>query len=101
MEMSPEKTRTLEIQPNVFYTIEEMAALLRISRRMAQQLVRGGLAPALKVGRQWRLLGRDLLSLPQSGFGNNRILTRAFMKLSEPAFAAVWDNEEDAVYDNL
>ena len=26
---------------------------------------------------------------------------REAMKISEPAFAKVWDNEEDAVYDDL
>ena len=30
-----------------------------------------------------------------------RSLTQAAMKLSEPAFARVWDNEEDSVYDQL
>jgi hypothetical protein len=28
-------------------------------------------------------------------------LTRTAMKASEPAFAAVWDNEDDAAYDKL
>jgi hypothetical protein len=28
-------------------------------------------------------------------------LRQAAAKLSEPSFAAVWDNEEDAVYDDL
>ena len=28
-------------------------------------------------------------------------LTRAATKASEPSFAAVWDNEDDAVYDRL
>jgi hypothetical protein len=28
-------------------------------------------------------------------------LRQAATKLSEPAFAAVWDNEDDAVYDTL
>jgi hypothetical protein len=28
-------------------------------------------------------------------------LTRHFQGMSEPSFRAVWDNEEDAVYDKL
>jgi hypothetical protein len=28
-------------------------------------------------------------------------LTRAATKASEPSFAAVWDNEDDAVYDRI
>ena len=30
-----------------------------------------------------------------------RQLVQAGMKNSEPSFAAVWDNDEDAVYDDL
>lgn len=30
-----------------------------------------------------------------------RDLVQATTRLSEPAFAAAWDNEEDAVYDEL
>jgi len=26
---------------------------------------------------------------------------REAMKISEPSFARIWDNEEDAIYDNL
>lgn len=32
---------------------------------------------------------------------DDRLLTQAAAKASEPAFAHVWDNEEDADYDNL
>jgi hypothetical protein len=32
---------------------------------------------------------------------SNEVLVRNAMKLSEAAFARVWDNEEDAVYDRL
>lgn len=30
-----------------------------------------------------------------------RAITRAASRAAEPAFAAVWDNEEDAAYDQL
>jgi hypothetical protein len=32
---------------------------------------------------------------------NNKNLTQAAVQLSEPSFAAVWDNQEDSVYDDL
>ena len=32
---------------------------------------------------------------------NDRQLTQAAMKLSENSFKSVWDNPDDAVYDNL
>ena len=31
----------------------------------------------------------------------DRVLVEAASKMSEPAFAAVWDNPDDAEYDNL
>ena len=30
-----------------------------------------------------------------------RAITQTASRIAEPAFAAVWDNEEDAVYDQL
>lgn len=35
------------------------------------------------------------------GRDDDRRLTRQMMKLSEPSFARVWDNPEDADYDRL
>ena len=32
---------------------------------------------------------------------DDRVLVKAASKMSEPAFAAVWDNPDDAEYDNL
>ncbi len=93
--------RQLEIQPNVYYTLEEVAALLRVSRRNVMRLLESGVARGIKIGRQWRVLGSDLLQLPRQDEVTDAQLTRALMRLSEPAFARVWDNEEDAVYDNL
>ncbi len=93
--------RQLEIQPNVYYSLDEVAALLRVSRRSVAQLLERGIARGIKIGRHWRVLGSDLLQLPQQDEVTDTQLTRALMRLSEPAFARVWDNEEDAVYDNL
>jgi len=54
-----------------------------------------------KIGRHWRILGKDLLELPEADDLSDQQLTRSLMRLSEPAFAKVWDNDEDSVYDNL
>jgi excisionase family DNA binding protein len=98
----------LEIHPNVYYTLEEVATLLRVSRRSAARVLKSGVARGIKIGRHWRVLGRDLLQLPQqvedSRNGDEVTdvqLRQALMRLSEPTFARVWDNEEDAVYDQL
>jgi excisionase family DNA binding protein len=91
----------LEISPNTYYTPEEAAAMLRVSRRSVQNLLNTGLARGVKIGRNWRILGRDLLQLPRADEVADAELTRSLMHLSEPAFMKVWDNDEDAVYDAL
>jgi len=91
----------LEIRPNTYYTLDETAALLRVSRRRIMELLESGLAPGIKIGRHWRILGSDLLQLPQREELTDAQLTRSLMRLSEPAFTKVWDNEEDSVYDGL
>ena len=52
-------------------------------------------------GRSWRVLGRDLLQLPRADEIADAELTRSLMRLSEPAFTRVWDNDDDSVYDEL
>jgi excisionase family DNA binding protein len=91
----------LEISPNTYYTPDEAAAMLRVSRRSVQNLLDTGLAHGIKIGRNWRILGRDLLQLPRADEIPDAALKHSLMQLSEPAFMKVWDNEEDAVYDDL
>jgi excisionase family DNA binding protein len=91
----------LEIRPNTYYTLEETAALLRVPRRSIRELLESGTARGIKIGRHWRILGRDLLQLPEAEEMSDTELTRSLMRLSEPAFMKVWDNDEDSVYDGL
>jgi excisionase family DNA binding protein len=91
----------LEISPNTYYTLEETAALLRVPRRSIRELLENGVARGIKIGRHWRILGRDLLQLPQAEEMTDAELTRSLLRLSEPAFMKVWDNDEDSVYDGL
>ncbi len=90
----------LEIRPNVFYTPEEVAKLLRVSRRSVTELLEKGIARGIKIAGRWRILGNDLLLLTREERGDAE-LARAWTRLSEPSFARVWDNEEDSIYDRL
>ncbi len=69
---------TLAIQPNVYYTVEEAAQLLRVPRPSFLQLLQSGRARGVKIGRQWRVLGATLLDLPVRE------------KETEAAFVAEW-----------
>jgi excisionase family DNA binding protein len=89
-------SETLEIKPNAYYTLDEAATLLKVSRRTVQELSRKGQIDAIKLGRQWRFLGRNLLALGVP----ERAERQPFMRLSAAAFDRIWDNEEDAIYDD-
>lgn len=52
-------SESLTIQPNVYYTVEEVARLLRVSRQAVLRLLRSGQADGIKIGRQWRVLGHS------------------------------------------
>ena len=92
---------SLAIQPNVYYTIEEAAQLLRVSRQSVLRLLRSGKARGVKIGRQWRILGAVLLDLSVREEETEISLVRDWLAVSMPSLMEVWDNEEDAVYDHL
>ncbi len=94
-------TPPVTIQPNVFYTLEEVAQRLRVSRSLALQLVKSGRTPGVQIGRQWRVLGASLLNLGYAESEADAEHLREWIAASAGALREVWDNEEDAVYDQL
>ncbi|GDY07202.1 MAG: DNA-binding protein [Planctomycetota bacterium] len=92
---------SIAIEPNVFYTLDEVSQLLRVSRAAVLRLIKSGQAPAVQIGRQWRVLGATLLNLgdPQDELESGQV--RDWLAASNTALREVWDNEEDAVYDQL
>lgn len=58
-----------------FWTADEAATYCRVSINTMQQLLRTGEIPARRVGRQWRILKRDLddfLGLKQPGMPDRK-----------------------------
>ena len=53
----------LEIKPHAVYTTEESQTLLRISNSTMKRLLKKGLIRANKIGKQYRILGHELLRL--------------------------------------
>jgi len=97
----PAKWESLAIQPNVYYTVEEAAQLLRISRQQVLQMLRFGQAQGVKIGRRWRILGAALLNLSAMDTETESRQIADWLAASAPALRAVWDDEEDAAYDKL
>lgn len=52
-----------EIKPNAVYTTEEAKILLKISQSTVKRMLKNGLLKANKVGKQYRILGIELLRL--------------------------------------
>lgn len=63
--MKPVKTSSdlHEIHEHVIYTHEEAQALLKISSSTLTRLIKKGLIRAAKVGKQYRILGKELLRI--------------------------------------
>lgn len=53
----------LEIHPHAIYTSNEAQLVLKISRSTMKRLLKQGLIRANKIGRQYRILGKELLRL--------------------------------------
>ncbi|MEK7142404.1 MAG: helix-turn-helix domain-containing protein [Patescibacteria group bacterium] len=52
-----------EIKPNAIYTTGETEALLKVSNSTIKRLLKGGILRANKVGKQYRILGKEILRL--------------------------------------
>ena len=52
-----------EINPNEVYTTEETEKLLKISNSTVKRMLKSGLLRANKIGKQYRILGHELLRL--------------------------------------
>lgn len=51
----------MEINHNEIYTIEETQKLLKVSRSTMLRLIKKGLIRTAKVGRQYRIMGKEIL----------------------------------------
>jgi len=92
---------SLVIQPSVYYTVEETADLLRVSQRTILRLLRTKQAQGVKLGREWRILGGALLDLSACEEATEAAAVADWLQASKRSLAEVWDNAEDAIYDQL
>ncbi|HFD40084.1 MAG TPA: DNA-binding protein [Anaerolineae bacterium] len=92
---------SLAIQPNVYYTVEETARLLRVSSQAVMDLLRSRQALGIRIGGEWRILGGELFNLPARTEDSEAALVADWLTASLPSLRQVWDNEDDAIYDQL
>ena len=53
----------MQVNHNEIYTLEEAQNILKISRSTLLRLIKKGLIKTAKVGRQYRILGQEILHL--------------------------------------
>jgi excisionase family DNA binding protein len=52
-----------EVKPNEIYTTRETQALLKISNSTIKRMLKAGLLRANKIGKQYRIMGHEILRL--------------------------------------
>lgn len=70
-----------EIKPNAVYTTEEAQKLLRVSNSTIKRMLKKGLIKANKVGRQYRILGKEILRLISPETEQKAV--KSYLKLKE------------------
>lgn len=53
----------MEIRPNEVYTTQEAQQLLKVSPSTTMRLIKRGIIRTAKVGKQYRIMGKELLRL--------------------------------------
>ncbi len=87
-----------------WFTVEEAADYLCVSKRTIYKLTQQGRLPAFQIGEQRhrRFRKDDLDKVPRSADqakDSEGLLT--LTARADPVLAEVWDNEKDAAYDRL
>lgn len=87
-----------------YYTLDEAAALLKVHPQALRRWIREGRLPARRFGKQYRLNLEDVeraaeTVTPVRATKRDDELDE-FDQLSLTTLHDLWDNEEDAVYDN-
>ncbi len=87
-----------------WFTVEEAAEYLRVSRRTIYKLTKEGRLPAFRIERERhrRFRKEDLDKVPRQSEETRTL--EGLLKLtakSDPVLAEIWDSEKDAAYDRV
>jgi excisionase family DNA binding protein len=81
-----------------YYTLAEAAEMLKLHPQTLRRWIREGRLPAKRFGRQFRLMPEDIEQVAQPLTSSEGV--SPFDRLALAAMAELWNNEEDAIYDN-
>ena len=87
-----------------WFTVEEAAEYLRVSKRTIYKLTEEGWLPAFRISkeRHRRFRKEDLNKVPRSS--KEIKATKGLLELtakSDPLLAEIWNNDRDAAYDRI
>lgn len=87
-------------QPQQWYTVDEAAQYLRVSRRTIYQLLEEGELTSYRVGKAGhkRFKREDL---DRAMHKDSDAELHAMSAVGDPVLAELWDNERDAAYDQI
>jgi excisionase family DNA binding protein len=83
-----------------FYTLEEAARMLKLHPQTVRRWIRQGKLPARRFGKQFRLRPEDIERFAQPTVSEPAQEADHFDRLALASMAELWDNEEDAIYDD-
>ena len=87
-----------------WFTVEEAAEYLCVSKRTIYKLTKEGRLPAFRIGqerhRRFRKEDLDKVPRPSEEVETLERLTKLTAE-SDPVLAEIWDNENDAAYDRI
>jgi len=87
-----------------WFTVEEAAEYLSVSKRTIYKLTQEGRLPAFRIGqeRHRRFRKEDLDKVPRVPGATKGMDSMLALSASvDPVLAELWDNERDAAYDQL
>ena len=85
---------------DTYYTLEEAARILKLHTQTLRRWIRQGKLPARRFGKQFRLRLEDLERAAQPVLSEAAEDLTHFDHLALAGLAELWDNQEDAIYDD-
>jgi excisionase family DNA binding protein len=87
-----------------WFTVEEAADYLRVSKRTIYKLTKEGRLPAFRMGqerhRRFRKGDLDKVPIPTDEERNTEALLELGAR-TDPVLAEVWNNDRDSIYDRV
>jgi len=83
-----------------YYTLAEAAKLLKLHPQTLRRWIHQGRLPAKRFGKQFRLRLEDIEQAAQPPTPEGADELSHFDRMALASLAELWDNEEDAIYDN-